>query len=146
MPALSMFFGVIVRMQSEKGGKHNKPHIHALYGDNEIVVGIDGEVLEGNFPNKQMKLLLAWMAIHEDELRPTAVRVEVICAYQILVEFNNGEKKRFDVEPYMKGEWYGKLRSYEYFKRVFTDGFTVVWPDGQDICPDELYSLGKLVS
>ena len=69
MPALSMFFGIIVRMQSEKGGKHNKPHIHALYGDDEIVVGIDGEVLEGSLPNKQMKLLLAWMAIHEEELQ-----------------------------------------------------------------------------
>lgn len=69
MPALSMFFGIIVRMQSEIGGKHNKPHIHALYGDNEIVVGIDGEVLEGSFPNKQLKLLLAWMIIHEDELQ-----------------------------------------------------------------------------
>lgn len=42
MPALSMFFGIIVRMHSEKGGKHNKPHIHALYGDDEIIVGIDG--------------------------------------------------------------------------------------------------------
>jgi hypothetical protein len=40
MPALSMFFGIIVRMQSEKGGKHNKPHIHALYGESEIVVSI----------------------------------------------------------------------------------------------------------
>lgn len=69
MPALSMFFGIIVRMQSEKGGKHNKPHIHALYGDNEIVVGIDGEILEGSFPNKHLKLLLAWMIIHEDELQ-----------------------------------------------------------------------------
>ena len=69
MPALSMVSGIIVRMQSEKGGKHNKPHIHALYGEDEIVVGIDGEVLEGNLPNKQMKLLLAWMAIHEDELK-----------------------------------------------------------------------------
>lgn len=68
MPALSMFFGIIVRMQSETGGKHNKPHIHALYGDHETVVSIDGEILEGDFPNKQMKLLLAWMAIHEDEL------------------------------------------------------------------------------
>ena len=68
MPALSMFYGIIVRMQSEKGGKHNKPHIHAIYGDNEIVVAIDGEVLEGSFPNKQLKLLLAWMVIHEDEL------------------------------------------------------------------------------
>jgi hypothetical protein len=69
MPALSMFFGIIVRMQSEKGGKHNKPHVHALYGDNEIVVSIEGDVLEGNFPNKQLKLLLAWIVIHEDELK-----------------------------------------------------------------------------
>lgn len=69
MPALSMFFGIIVRMQSEKGGRHNKPHIHALYGEDEIVVGIDGEILDGRFPNKQMKLLLAWMAIHEEELQ-----------------------------------------------------------------------------
>lgn len=56
-------------MQSEKGGRHNKPHVHALYGDNEIIVGIDGDVLEGCFPKKQMKLLLAWMAIHEEELQ-----------------------------------------------------------------------------
>ena len=69
MPALSMFFGIIVRMQSERGGRHNKPHIHALYGENEIVVGVDGERLEGDFPNKQLKLLLAWIAIHEDELK-----------------------------------------------------------------------------
>lgn len=69
MPALSMFFGIIVRMQSEQGGRHNKPHIHALYGDNEIVVAIDGTILEGFFPNKQLKLLLAWIAIHEDELQ-----------------------------------------------------------------------------
>lgn len=69
MPALSMFFGIIVRMQSEMGGKHKKPHIHALYGDDEIVVTVEGEILEGSFPNKQMKLLLAWIAIHEDELR-----------------------------------------------------------------------------
>ncbi len=68
MPALSMFYGIIVRMQSEKGGKHNKPHIHAIYGDDEIVIALDGEVLEGDFPTKQRKMLEGWMAIHEDEL------------------------------------------------------------------------------
>lgn len=68
MPALSMFYGIIVRMQSERGGRHNKPHIHAIYGDNEIVISFTGEILEGNFPNKQMKLLLAWVALHEEEL------------------------------------------------------------------------------
>ncbi len=79
-------------------------------------------------------------------LRPTAVQVEAACAYEIIVLFDNGEKKRFDVAPYIQGEWYGQLRSLEYFKRVQTDGYTVVWPDGQDICPDELYELGKPAS
>lgn len=68
MPALSMFYGIIVRMQSEKGGKHHKPHIHAIYGDYELVIALDGEVLEGEMPSKQLKMLEGWMAIHEDEL------------------------------------------------------------------------------
>lgn len=69
MPVLSMFYGIIVRMQSEKGGRHSMPHIHALYGDSEIVMSLDGDVLEGTFPKKQLKLLVAWIALHEDELK-----------------------------------------------------------------------------
>jgi len=68
MPILSMFYGIIIRMQCEKGGKHNKPHIHCIYGDKEIVMGLDGTVLEGDMPNKQLKLISAWIALHEDEL------------------------------------------------------------------------------
>ena len=30
-------------------------------------------------------------------LRPTAIQVEAVCEYKILVEFDNGEKKYFDV-------------------------------------------------
>ena len=47
---------------------HHKPHIHALYGDQEIVIALDGEILEVRFPNRQLKMLEGWMAIHEDEL------------------------------------------------------------------------------
>ena len=49
------------------------------------------------------------------------------------------EEKKFDVKPYIKGDWYGHLKDTAYFKAVTTDGYTVTWPDGQDICPDELY-------
>lgn len=69
MPILSMFYGIIVRMHSEKGGKHHKPHIHATYNEHEIVLSLDGEILEGHFPKKQQKLLEAWIVIHEEELR-----------------------------------------------------------------------------
>lgn len=75
-------------------------------------------------------------------LRPTAVSVVPVDNYIINVKFDNGEEKKFDVKPYIKGDWYGQLRDVSYFKAVKTDGYTVIWPDGQDICPDELYLLG----
>lgn len=68
MPAISMFYGITVRMQSERGGKHNTPHIHAIYGDDEIVVALNGDVLDGNIPKRQLAMLKGWIAIHEDEL------------------------------------------------------------------------------
>lgn len=68
MPVLCMFYGIIIRMYREVGGKHNLPHIHAEYSDDEVVVALDGTVLEGGIPRNKMKLLLAWMEIHKDEL------------------------------------------------------------------------------
>ena len=67
MPVLSTFFGIIVRMYREVGGKHNVPHIHAEYSG-EVVVALDGTVLEGEIPKNRMKLLEAWMVIHREDL------------------------------------------------------------------------------
>ncbi len=72
-------------------------------------------------------------------LRPTAKTVKPIENYRLLINFDNGEERIFDVKPYIKGAWYGELEDPNYFKSVLTDGFTVIWPNGQDICPDELY-------
>ena len=68
MPVLSTFFGIIVRMSREVGGKHNVPHIHAEYSGDEVVVALDGTVLEGEIPKNRMKLLEAWMVIHREDL------------------------------------------------------------------------------
>lgn len=68
MPALSMFFGIVIYMYMEQGGKHSKPHIHAKYQDSVIVIALDGEVLEGDFPRGKKKLVDAWMEIHKEEL------------------------------------------------------------------------------
>ena len=68
MPVLSMFYGIIVRMYREIGGKHNLPHIHAEYSGEEVVLALDGTVLEGAFPPNKMKLLQAWVEIHRDDL------------------------------------------------------------------------------
>lgn len=56
-------------MYRELNIKHNKPHIHALYGEYEMSISFDGEIVAGNLPDKQRKLVEAWVALHEDELR-----------------------------------------------------------------------------
>ena len=68
MPVLSSFYGIIVRMYKESGGRHNMPHIHAEYSGDELVIALDGTVIEGSIPRGKMKLLEAWMEIHREEL------------------------------------------------------------------------------
>ena len=69
MPVISMFYGIIVLMFFFDNKKHHRPHIHAHYGEYEVIIAIDdGEVLEGDLPKPKMKLVQAWIEIHRDEL------------------------------------------------------------------------------
>jgi hypothetical protein len=48
---------------------HNPPHIHADYNGQKILVDIiKGRVLKGAFSARQLKFVLAWAEIHQDEL------------------------------------------------------------------------------
>ena len=69
MPAISMFYGLIVMMYYLDNKQHKLPHIHVKYQGQEVVVSIpDGNILEGSIPSNKMKLLQAWIEIHSDEL------------------------------------------------------------------------------
>jgi hypothetical protein len=68
MPTLSLFYGIIITMYREKGGKHHVPHFHAEYQGEEAVISFDGNVIEGNLPGKKLKLVLAWLEIHLEDL------------------------------------------------------------------------------
>lgn len=61
--------------------------------------------------------------------------------YKLLIEYDNAEKRIFDVKPYITGSWYGMLSDYSFFNTVRISGKTVEWADGQDIAPHELYEL-----
>ena len=64
-----MFYGVIVSMYFFDTGKHKRPHIHVKYQGEEAVISIpDGEVLEGAIQRNKMKLVQAWIEIHQDDL------------------------------------------------------------------------------
>ena len=87
MPVISMFNGVIISMYYLDNKKHNHPHIHVRYQEEEAVVMIpDGKILEGKIKSSKMKLVLAWIEIHKDEL---------IADWQLAVEGN----EIFQIEP-----------------------------------------------
>lgn len=73
-------------MFCERGGRHHLPHVHCKFGEYEVVVGLDGNVIEGDMPSSKMKLIEAWMEIHKDEL---AANWELL---------SNGEK-HFRIQP-----------------------------------------------
>jgi hypothetical protein len=59
MPELSRFYNIVIKMLFSDTGQHNKPHVHATYGEFEASIGIDGELLAGSLPVRQLKLVTA---------------------------------------------------------------------------------------
>ncbi len=59
--------------------------------------------------------------------------------YCLEIEFSNGEKRKFDCNPYLNGDWFSELLDKNKFNSVRIAGNTVEWPSGQDICPDCLF-------
>ena len=55
-------------MYYKENERHKLPHIHAEYGEFVAVFDLDANQLKGNFPNKQRKMVEAWILIHQEEL------------------------------------------------------------------------------
>lgn len=69
MPIISQFYGILIYLYREINERHNLPHVHAQYGEYEMSISFDGDVIAGNLPKKQLKMVEAWVAIHDDELK-----------------------------------------------------------------------------
>lgn len=69
MPIISMFYGIIVSMYFFDDKQHKRPHIHVRYQDQEAVFRIpEGDLMEGELKQRQMRLVQAWIEIHQEEL------------------------------------------------------------------------------
>ncbi len=69
MPAISMFYGIIIYMYYFDDERHKLPHIHAKYQGQEAVFAIeDASVLSGELPVSRTRLIQAWIEIHRDDL------------------------------------------------------------------------------
>ena len=65
--------------------------------------------------------------------------------YRLELHFDDRCIKVVDLEKILKKakNMFLPLKNIDYFKQVRCDGITINWPNGVDLCPDVLYSMGK---
>ena len=83
---MSQFYGIIITMYFNDTDRHHLPHIHVQYAEYRCTFDFNGNVLSGNIPNKQRKLVEAWIELRKEEL---------IALWNILQDGNKG----FSIDP-----------------------------------------------
>lgn len=69
MPAISMFYGIVIYLYFFDDERHKLPHIHAKYQGQDASFSIlDGSLLSGSIPPAKTKLVEAWIEIHRESL------------------------------------------------------------------------------
>ena len=87
MPVISMFYGIIVMMYFYDTDRHHLPHIHIKYADHTCIFAIEtNNILQGSLPNNKLKLVEAWIELHQEEL---------MANWQLAINGN----KLFDIKP-----------------------------------------------
>jgi hypothetical protein len=66
MPTISRFFGIVIAMFFDD---HAPPHFHARHAEGSAKVRIDTvEVIDSSLGRRQLRFVLAWAELHQDEL------------------------------------------------------------------------------
>lgn len=67
MPIICMFRGIKIYINYRD---HLPPHFHANYGEHDCCISIEEiELISGTMPNKQLKMIYGWAALHQEELK-----------------------------------------------------------------------------
>jgi hypothetical protein len=65
MPNICRFAGILIAMPPKD---HNPPHFHAYYGDCEACFTLAGDMIAGDLPSKQRKMVELWARQRQKEL------------------------------------------------------------------------------
>ncbi len=77
---------------------------------------------------------------------PRLVAVEAQPEYTLLLTYTDGERRLFDVKPYLDLGLFRELRDERLFRSVHLSFDTIAWSNGADIEPEELYAESTAVS
>jgi len=72
-------------------------------------------------------------------MNPRVVGVVAETNHVLMLSFSNGERRRFDLSPYLHYPVFQSLASDAVFKLVQVNHGTVCWPQDIDFDPDTLY-------
>jgi len=72
-------------------------------------------------------------------MNPRIKEVKPLSNYQLLLKFDNNEKRIFDVKPYLEIGVFKQLKSISTFNSVRIEYGTIQWNNEIDFCPDTLY-------
>ena len=73
------------------------------------------------------------------EIMLDVIALELLGGFRLLLTFENGERRIFDLEPLLASKPFERLRDPHLFGRAAIDYGTVVWPGNIDIAPETLY-------
>ncbi|WP_340122813.1 DUF2442 domain-containing protein [Methylobacter svalbardensis] len=65
--------------------------------------------------------------------------VEIMSDFVLLLTFSGGERRCFDMRPYLHYPVFRRLENPGFFSLAHVDYGTVTWPGDIDIAPETLY-------
>lgn len=95
------------------------------------------------FPVKSLSASLHFNKGKTVEVLLDVVKVEARANYELFLVFENGEKRIFDMTPYMNKLPFSRLKGSALFRLAKIDYGTVVWPGNIDIAPETLYDRSR---
>ena len=72
-------------------------------------------------------------------------QVKPLNNYNLLLTFENGEKRLFDMSPYLNLGIFQELKDEKMFRTVKTNFDTIEWDNEADIDPEILYKDSKMI-
>jgi len=73
------------------------------------------------------------------------VNVKALENHSLLLKFENGEERIFDINPYLEIGKFQELKNEQLFKTVRVSFDTIEWDNGLDLDPELLYEKSKAV-
>ena len=126
MPLISSFYGILICMCLFDAEQNRFVHIHAQYQGQEAQYAIGGSAA-GRMASTLAESRHSSEGVHA--MNPHVTRLTPQTDYHFLLEFDNGEKRLFDLTPWLDKDVFRALRDSLKFATFWSErgGAATAW-------------------